>query len=143
MPLIANWPGTTPAGAICKDLVDFSDMLPTFAELGGATLPTERKIDGHSYAPQLRGEPGQPREWAYVQLGDKRYVRSPRWKLTGDGQFFDMSDAPFRQIAVTAGPGDAEAKAARLKLQATLDSLKSDDGANAPARKKRKKKDKK
>ncbi len=141
VPLIANWPGTTPAGVVRKDLVDFSDMLPTFAELGGAKLPTERKIDGHSYAPQLRGEPGQPREWVYVQLGDKRYVRSSRWKFTGDGQFFDMSDAPFRQIAVTADTSDTETKAARLKLQAALDSLKSDDGANAPARKKKNKKE--
>ena len=71
VPLIANWPGVTPAGAVRKDLVDFSDMLPTFAELAGAKLPAEPKIDGHSFAPQLRGEKGQPREWAYVQLGER------------------------------------------------------------------------
>src|SRR5262249_11220478 len=38
VPLIVNWPGTTPAGVVLKDLVDFSDMLPTFVELGGGTL---------------------------------------------------------------------------------------------------------
>src|SRR5262249_44437162 len=36
VPLIANWPGTTPAGVVSKNLTDFSDLLPTFAALGGA-----------------------------------------------------------------------------------------------------------
>ncbi len=96
VPLIANWPGTTPAGVVRKDLTDFTDLLPTFAALAGVALPTERKIDGHSLAPQLRGEVGQLREWAYVQLGKNHYVRSERWKLTGDGQLFDMKDAPWK-----------------------------------------------
>ncbi len=141
VPLIANWPGTTPAGVVCKDLVDFTDMLPTFAELGGATLPTERKIDGHSYAPQIRGEKGTPRDWAYVQLGDKRYIRSPHWKLTGTGEFFDMKDAPYAQTPVPADSTDADTKAAREILQAALDSLKP--GASDPVTPEKVKKKKK
>lgn len=139
VPLIANWPGVTPAGVVLKDLVDFSDMLPTFAELGGATLPANRKIDGHSYAPQLRGGTGTPREWAYVQLSEKRYVRSDKWKLTGDGELFDMSDAPWRQIPVEKNSDNAEAKAAREKLQAALDGLKPGPGDAGSTGKKRKK----
>ena len=37
--LIANWKGTTPAGKVCSDLVDFSDFLPTLADAAGAPLP--------------------------------------------------------------------------------------------------------
>jgi arylsulfatase A-like enzyme len=136
VPLIASWPGTTPKGAVVRDLVDFSDLLPTFAEIAGAKLPTDRKIDGHSFAPQLRGEKGQPREWAYVQLGQQRYVRSERWKLTGDGKLFDMKDAPFKEIPIPADTSDAEAQVARAKLKSALDGLKSDD----PLPKKKKKK---
>lgn len=139
VPLIANWPGVTPAGVVRQDLVDFSDLLPTFAALAGAPLPTARKIDGHSLAPQLRGEPGQPREWAYVHLRDERYVRSDRWKLTGDGQLFDMKDAPYQQIAVPADSADTEATAARSKLQAALDGLRDDSNPEKPAKKKQKK----
>ena len=138
VPLIANWPGVTPAGVVRKDLTDFTDLLPTFAALAGAALPSERKIDGHSLAPQLRGEKGEPREWAYVQLNENRYVRSERWKLTGKGEFFDMKDAPWQQIPVPADTSDADAKAARAKLQAALDGLHDDSGT--PAGKKRKKK---
>ena len=29
VPFIANWPGTIPAGKVSRDLVDFSDFLPT------------------------------------------------------------------------------------------------------------------
>ena len=134
VPLIANWKGVTPAGVVLKDLVDFTDMLPTFAELGGAALPTDRKIDGHSYAPQLRGEKGTPREWAYVQLGEKRYVRSEGWKLTGGGKLYDMSDAPFAEKPVSVET-DAS-KAARVKLQAALAGLHDDSSPAKPLSKK-------
>lgn len=139
VPLIANWPGTTPAGVVRKDLTDFTDLLPTFAALAGVSLSADRKIDGHSLAPQLRGQPGQPREWAYVQLNEKRYVRDARWKLTGEGQLFDMKDAPFQQIPVPADTSDADANAARTKLQAALSDLKSQDAnTDTPRVKKRK-----
>lgn len=139
VPLIASWPGTIPAGVVKPDLVDFSDMLPTFAELAGAKLPPERKIDGHSYAAQLRGEKGQPREWAYVHLSDERYVRSERWKLMGNGKFFDMREAPHRQIPVAPDAMDADAKAAREKLQLALNDLKSQDTGMAGKKRKKKK----
>ncbi len=141
VPLIANWTGVTPAGIVSKDLVDFSDMLPTFAELAGVTLPPDRKIDGHSFAPQLRGEKSRPRDWVYVQLGENRYVRDQRWKLTGDGELFDMKDAPFLQSSVPANTSNADAKAARVKLQAALDTLKpADTDADANSKSKKKKK---
>jgi arylsulfatase A len=124
VPLIASWKGVTPEGKVLKDLVDFSDPYPTFAELAGAKLPEGLRIDGHSFAPQLRGQPGKPREWAYVQLGNKWYVRSQDWKLTQGGELFDMKDAPFVEKAVPADSDDARARAGREKLQKALDALK-------------------
>lgn len=138
VPLIVNCKGVTPAGRVLKDLTDFSDFLPTFAELGGAQLPEGVKIDGHSFGPQIKGQPGQPREWIYVQLGDKRYARSLRWKLTGDGNLFDMKEAPFKEIAVPADTADEDAKAGRLQLQAALDGLKVEDAAPAAPKNRRK-----
>lgn len=117
VPLIANWPRTTPAGVVSKDLVDFSDFYATFADLGGAKLPEGVKIDGRSFAQQLRGEKGAPREWIYVQLGSKWYVRDQGFKLTQSGALLDMADAPFGEKPVAND-------AARAKLQAALDELK-------------------
>jgi arylsulfatase A len=39
VPLIASWKGTAPAGTTCDDLIDFSDFMPTLAEIAGAYLP--------------------------------------------------------------------------------------------------------
>ncbi|MBX7209892.1 MAG: sulfatase-like hydrolase/transferase [Verrucomicrobiaceae bacterium] len=139
VPLIANWPGTTPAGVITHELRDFTDMLPTFAELAGTPLPTTRKIDGHSFAPQLHGQKGTPREWAYVQLREDRYVRTDKWKLTGKGDIFDMSDAPWKQVAVPADTDDAAVKSAREKLQHALDGLHDDSAVPAASGKGKKK----
>jgi arylsulfatase A len=127
VPLIINWPGTTPAGKVSKNLVSITDFLPTFTELAGGTLPAGVTIDGHSFAPQALGQPGQPREWVYVQLRNDCYVRNARWKLTQAGDFFDMKDAPWREIAVPADTTDPEAKAARSRLQSALDGMLAQD----------------
>ena len=123
VPLIANWQGTTPAGKVLDDLVDFTDFYVTFAEVAGANLPVGHKLDGHSFAPQLRGEKGSPREWVFMQLADRWYARSSGWKLYNDGQLFDMSDAPFSEKLVPAGTESDAANAARRKLQAVLTEL--------------------
>ena len=115
VPLVVNWPGHTPAGKVSRDLIDFSDFFPTFAELGGAALPAGVIIDGHSFAPQVRGEKGILRDWVYVELGGKSYARNTGFKLTNTGELFDMSNAPFEEIPVQ-GTTDA-----RFALQKTLD----------------------
>ena len=136
VPLICNWKGTTPAGQVSKDLVDFSDFFPTFAELAGATLPAGVTIDGHSFAPQLQGRPGKPREWVFVQLDQNWYVRDAQWKLNQAGELFDMKDAPFAQVPASADSNDA--KAAKARLQAALDALSPQVTTSAlkPAQKK-------
>ncbi len=123
VPLIANWKGVAPAGRVLKDLVDFSDILPTFAELAGAKLPTSMVYDGRSFAPQLRGRQGNPREWIFVQLGRNWYVRDDGWKLNQAGELFDMKDSPFVEQLVATDSKDEAAVAARRRLQAVLDKL--------------------
>lgn len=125
VPLLVNWPGTTPAGTVNHDLVDFTDFFTTFAELGGASLPQGVTIDGHSIAPQIKGQKGQPREWVYVELMGKSFVRDARWKLANDGSFFDLKEAPFNEIPVAKDTADVAALAAMKKLQAVLDDHKA------------------
>jgi len=124
VPLVANWQGTMPAGRVRDDLIDFSDFLPTLAELAGAPLPKGVRIDGRSFLPQLRGEAGKPREWVYIQHGRKRAVRDKRWKLHHGGQLFDMAADPFEKSPIKPGEGSEEAAAARKRLQAVLASLR-------------------
>ncbi|MBI5833931.1 MAG: sulfatase-like hydrolase/transferase [Armatimonadetes bacterium] len=122
VPLLANWPGTTPTGRVNRDLIDFSDFFATCASLGRADLPAGVTLDSQSFAEQLRGEAGKPREWVYVELGGKSYVRDNRYKLTNGGALFDLSKAPFEEIAVPDDTKDTLALASRAKLQAVLDT---------------------
>ena len=143
VPFIANWPGKTPAGKVCPDLIDASDLLTTFAQLAGAKLPGGDILDGHSFVPQLVGQAGQPREWIYNQLAAMWYVRDANWKLNEKGELFDVSDAPFTEKLVSVET-DAT-KAARTKLSAVLAQLNpaggildTGDGTGRHANKKKK-----
>ncbi len=147
VPFIASWPGVTPAGAVSKDIVSFADPHATFAELAGVKMPEGMKFDGRSFAPQLRGEKGAPREWAYVQLNQKWFVREAGFKMNEAGELFDMSDAPFVEKSVAVADDTDASKAARARLTAILAELnpaagKQEGGPGAagkPGVKKRKK----
>ncbi len=122
-PLIVSWPGITPEGKVTSDLISSADFLPTFAEIAGAKLPENRIIDGQSFNAQIRGEKGNPREWVYIQLANKWYVREAGWKLNQMGELYDMSKAPFEEIPVLNENISQDAKAARVRLQAALNQL--------------------
>lgn len=140
VPFIASWPAVTPAGKVLNDIVSFADPWATFAEIAGAKIPDTFKSDGQSFAPQLRGEPGTPRPWAYVQLGEHWYVRDPGFKLNEKGDLFDMSDAPFAEKPIAADSDTEQSKAARQRLAAALNDLnpgagkKDEEGPNRVAR---------
>ena len=122
-PLIVNWPGVSPAGRICDDLIDSTDFLPTFAAVASAKLPVNTALDGHNFLPQIQGEKGQPREWVFLQLANQWYTRNRDWKLTQSGQLYNMSDAPFSEKLVPTNTTDTAALAARQSLQSGLAQL--------------------
>ncbi len=133
--LIANWKGTIPTGKVCSDLVDFSDILPTLADAGGASLPKDVAIDGRSFLPQLRGEKGNPRDWIFCwyqrdpggQL--HRFARDKRWKLYDQsntaraGKLFDIPADPLEENPIEPDQAGDEAARAVARLQAVLDSM--------------------
>ena len=128
VPLVVNCPGTTPAGAVNHDLIDFSDFFSTFAELGGAPLPAGVTLDSHSFAAQIKGEKGTPRDWVYVELGGKSYARDARYKLTNKGELFDLKNAPWEEAPVAADTKDEGALASKTKLQAVLNEHPAKEG---------------
>ena len=80
---MAWWPGKIPAGTSTDSMTSMMDMLPTFAKLGGAALPTDRKLDGVDIWPVLSGDSTvQPRDTFYYFRGlNLEAVRSGPWKL--------------------------------------------------------------
>jgi arylsulfatase A len=131
VPLIVNWPGTAPAGVVCRDLIDFSDFFATLAELGRAELPAGVTLDSRSFAPQVRGVTGRPRDWIYVELNGGCYVRNGRYKLTDQGRFYDLSQAPFLETPLMGKSLPREATVARSDLQTVLDQHPAAAGTGA------------
>ena len=89
VPLIASWKGTLPAGRVCHDLIDFSDMMPTFVEMASADVPNGLKFDGVSFLPQLRGKQGAPKPYIFCYYEKGKY----------DGEAKDDTDTPLAEEA--------------------------------------------
>ena len=85
MPCILHWPGHVKAGAVCDEICTTMDLLPTFAGLAGAPLPT-KTIDGRDASPLWFAE--KPACSAYDEAGFFYYfttqlqaIRAGDWKL--------------------------------------------------------------
>jgi arylsulfatase A len=123
VPMIASGPGVQ-KGHISDALIDFSDVLPTLAELTGTKLPEKVAIDGHSFAPMLHGEKGKPRDWIFSFLASDRMIRDSRWLLEGDGRLYDCGDSRdgtgYRDVTGSLNP---QVVAARQRLESILKNL--------------------
>lgn len=127
VPLVASWKGTSPAGTVVDDLVEFTDFYATFASLAGFQLGPEDPVDGRSFHPQLKGNPGNPRDWVlchYEPYWNKKpgqFVRNQHYKLYRDGRFFRVPADLQELNAIGEGMAGAEGEAARKSLKQLLD----------------------
>jgi arylsulfatase A-like enzyme len=124
VPLLASWPGVIAPNSVYNGLVDFTDIMPTCLDLAGASAPGG--MDGVSFAKQIQGEPGKPREWVHALLVHKYFVRDDKWKLRENGELYDVSNAPYEEILVLPDKDTAESKAARERLHAVMTKLHPD-----------------
>lgn len=122
VPLIVRLPGRIKAGSTCDDLVDFSDMFPTLCEIAGAPLPKE-KLHGHSFLPQLVGEPGNPRKWVHIQDQGMRHIRNRDFILTHKGEFRPVTELSKDPAAAIEHELTDKEQAERKALQAAFDEL--------------------
>jgi arylsulfatase A len=138
VPLIVNAPGLIPGGIVSDDLVDFSDVLPTLAEIAGAKLP-EVELDGRSFWPQCQGKPGNPRDYIFQYYYPKyvpaakahgqginklevAWAQNTEFKLYRDGSYYAVAD--HQEVKnIKKGKGTSAAEKTRKMLQKALDSM--------------------
>ncbi len=90
VPFFAKWPARIPAGRRYDAPIHHFDVLPTAAAAAGATLPTDRAIDGTDLLPYLRGEQsGVPHRKLFWRSGTAQSALIDGWKL-------NLSDPPGR-----------------------------------------------
>lgn len=126
VPLIVSWPGHIANGAVCDDLVDSTDFLPTICAAAGVDVPADLTVDGRSFLPQLRGEPGRPREWVYCWYSPRleplqEMAFDRHYKLHRDGRFLRIDEWGGEHPVAPGAALSARAAAAKRKLQAALD----------------------
>ncbi len=122
-PTLMWWPGTIPAGTVCREPAMTIDILPTVAKLIGAKLP-DHKIDGKDIWPLVIGEPGakSPQEAYYFYRGRAlEAVRMGRWKLHFPHKYRTLGGRP-------GGKGGIPAKYETAEIGLALFDLENDPG---------------
>jgi arylsulfatase A len=130
VPLIVSWPQAKTQNAVSQDLISSVDFLPTLCEAAGAAVPDN--IDGMSFLPQLRGEPGKSRDWLYTwysprQNADRTVSECAfdhDYKLYRTGEFYSLSSDPFEKQALLRDTLSESQVAGFEKLQRVLDQFK-------------------
>ncbi|MCZ6665782.1 MAG: sulfatase-like hydrolase/transferase [Gammaproteobacteria bacterium] len=148
-PFIVNAPGLVPAGTRTEALTDFTDLLPTLADLAGAPLPEGLAVDGRSFADVILGKSDDgPRDWilamgsspATIEKGRvvpvyefrDRAIRDPRFKMIiGTNRrprsLYDLIADPAESVDLIDST-EPDAVAARKKFESVLESLPRMDG---------------
>jgi len=83
VPLIVRGPGILKKNEPQLALVDFTDMLPTLAQIMDIKLPQNEKFDGKSFLPALKGEAFKGRDWIHTDHSRFRMIRLSEWIMDG------------------------------------------------------------
>jgi arylsulfatase A len=89
VPGIMSWPGKIKQGVVNPKFASTIDLLPTFANLAGASLPKDRPIDGKNITALLMGKEGSKYSRDFLFFSGSRIsgVRSGKWKLVFPGNY--------------------------------------------------------
>jgi arylsulfatase A-like enzyme len=132
-PLWVRVPGAAGNGQVCREFVEFVDLVPTVGELAGLDLPTN--LEGISFAPLL-ANPGQPWKQAVfmVENESSQMVRNRKYsylefqKGPVPAALYDLEKDPWETINLADDPAYAKAR------QEMADSLKAGWKASLPPR---------
>lgn len=129
VPLVVSWKGHSPQGAVCDDMIDFSDFYATFAAAAGVKTGAGDPIDGRSFLPQLKGEKGDPRDWVLLhyqpywgKFRGQQYVRNGQFKLYRDGRFFKVPGDLKEERDLAKGQAGKRGETVRLRFGQVLES---------------------
>ena len=98
VPTILWGPGQVPAGSTCDSIATTMDVMPTFAALAGADLPTDRVIDGEDITHLFHGEfnrANPDKTYFYYLRVHLQAVRQGGWKLHFPREKEPIGAAPF------------------------------------------------
>lgn len=128
VPMVVVWPGHLPEGARYGQPVSLLDVVPTLCAAGGASLPSDRPIDGVDLSPYLRGEVVDPPHPAlYWSAVGSHAIRQGDHKLMVDDvtqelALYDLIHDPYerRDLAPEQPARVAAMRAALLQWESQM-----------------------
>ena len=98
VPMILWGPGRVPAGTTCDVIATTMDVMPTFAALAGAEVPSDRVIDGEDIRHLFHGQfdkADDEKAYFYYLRVHLQAVRQGDWKLHLPREKEPIGAAPF------------------------------------------------
>jgi arylsulfatase A-like enzyme len=130
-PTIVRWPGKIQAGTTSDHLGYFADVMPTLAELAGATSQLPKEVDGISFTPTLLRQPERQKQHEYLyweaagtnQNTVEQAVRWGRWKAVrgranSGWELYDLSTDVAEERNVAAQKPEVLAKIESIAVAA-------------------------
>ncbi|MFT4565401.1 MAG: arylsulfatase A-like enzyme [Saprospiraceae bacterium] len=108
IPFIVSYPKSIPSGQTYEGRISNIDIFSTVGTLTGASLPTDREMDGENILPYLTGEQeGEPSRPLFCKSGTYSFLIKNGWKLQVDEMqnkkwLFDLNTDPTEQNNLVA-----------------------------------------
>ena len=132
MPFIASWPGIIEEGSKSSQIISNTDMLATFAQLVGETLPNNSGEDSFSILNALYDKDlDKPIREDFIGRPDNAdlFIRKGDWKLIGRDQLYNLAVDPSEQKNVFN-----DNKEIASELYALLEKYKADGRSTSTSR---------
>ncbi|MEZ4826375.1 MAG: arylsulfatase [Bacteroidia bacterium] len=109
VPAIARWPGKISPGTTTDHVSAFWDLMPTLAELTGATAPDN--LDGVSWLPTALNSGNQAEHpylyWEFHEKGGRVAIRKGKWKAV-KYDYNSSPNAPFELYDLSQDVGETQ-----------------------------------
>jgi len=143
VPFFAYWKGKIVPGSVNENLIDFTDVLPTFAELAGAPLPTKNPLDGTSFLGQMlpKEYAVKKRDYIFFGNGNNCLIRSKDYFLNARDEFCSVQKNRYLPDTISSKDYTEEHLAQIDMLKTALDKMKHPYGGAEKSKEKKKKKE--
>jgi len=108
VPMIINWPEKIKSSRDFHGIIDFTDILPTLADVAGIN-PSSYYTDGKSFINVLNGDESRTNKnevfihysprWG--RFGHNRWVMNGEYKLYRDGRFYNTVKDPLEKVQLS------------------------------------------
>jgi arylsulfatase A len=136
-PLLVYWPGNITPGQKSNALVDWTDFMPTLANVAHIPEPTSYGIlDGTSFYDNMMGRKGHNRDWVFCQWDNnpvddvavERWVNNRKYKLydtvgLGNGKFYEIDNDMYEKNPIPDSALTPEQLQTKQYFRSILDTM--------------------